>query len=65
LDEIKAAITAYQQQVEQLKTRKTSIETHETVKGNAYKDTVDKISNLKRNIERNVYSSIEKKIQIA
>jgi hypothetical protein len=65
MDEIKANITTYQQQVDQLKARKTSIETHETVKGNAYKDTTDKIGNLKRTIERNVYSSIEKKIQIA
>ena len=65
MDEIKANITTYQQQVEQLKVRKTSIETHEAVKGNAYKDTEDKIGNLKRTIERDVYSSIEKKIQIA
>ena len=64
MDEIKLSIAQYQQQVEQLKARKTSIETHETVKGNAYKETVDKISNLKRTIERNVYSSIEEKIQI-
>jgi len=64
MDEIKANIAQFQQQLDQLKARKTSIETHETVKANAYKEAVDKISNLKRNIERNVYSSIEKKIQI-
>jgi len=65
MDEIKATISTYERQVEQLKVRKLSIETHETVKGNAYKETVDKIGNLKRTIERNVHSSIEKKIQIA
>jgi phage shock protein A len=64
MDEIKANITQLQQQFDQLKARKTSIETHETVKANAYKESVDKISNLKRTIERNVYNSIEKKIQI-
>jgi phage shock protein A len=65
MDEIKASIAQFQQQLDQLNARKTSIETHEIVKANAYKETVDKISNLKRTIERNVYSSIEKKIQIA
>ncbi len=65
MDEIKACITTYERQVEQLKVRKTSIETHETVKGNAYKETVDKIANLKHTIERNVLSSIAKRIQIA
>jgi hypothetical protein len=64
MDEIKANIAAYQAQVEQLKVRKTSIETHESVKNNAYKDTEDKINNLKRTIERNVFNSIEKKILI-
>jgi hypothetical protein len=41
------------------------VETHETVKQNAYKEAEDKISSLKRTIEKNVYSSLDKKIQIA
>ena len=45
--------------------RLSALATHETVKGNAYKEAVDKISNLKRNIERDVYSAINVKIQIA
>src|SRR5665647_207066 len=65
MDEINQNIAQYQQQVDLLKARKTSVETHETVKENAYKEAEDKISNLKRTIERNVYSSIDKKIQIA
>ena len=65
MDEIKQNISQFQEQVDLLKARKTSVETHETVKENAYKEAVDKISNLKRAIERNVYSSIDKKIQIA
>jgi predicted nucleic acid-binding Zn-ribbon protein len=64
MDEIKRNLTEYQEQVDQLNARKTSVETHEAVKGNTYKETVDKISNLKRTIERNVYSSIDIKIQI-
>ncbi len=65
MDEINQCIAQYQEQVDLLKARKTSVETHETVKENAYKEAEDKISNLKRTIERNVYSSIDKKIQIA
>ena len=65
MDEIKQCLSQYQEQVEQLKARKTSVETHETVKANTYNETVNKISNLKRTIERNVYASIDKKIQIA
>jgi hypothetical protein len=65
LDEIKQSVSQFQEQVDQLRARKTSIETHETVKGNSYKEAVDKISSLKRTIERNVYSSIGTKIQIA
>ena len=65
MNEIKRSLSQYQEQVDQLKARKTSIETHETVKANTYNETVDKISNLKRTIERNVYGSINIKIQIA
>jgi hypothetical protein len=64
MDEIKQNLSQFQEQVDMLKTRKTSVETHETVKENAYKELVDKISSLKRTIERNVLSSIDKKIQI-
>ena len=65
MDEINQNLAQFQEQVDLLKARKTSVETHETVKENAYKETEDKISNLKRTIERNVYNSISKKIQIA
>jgi hypothetical protein len=65
MDEIKQNVSQYQEQVDQLNARKTSVETHEAVKGNLFKETVDKISNLKRTIERNVYSSTGIKIQIS
>jgi len=64
MDETKRSLTVYQQQLDQLKARKTSIETHESVKKNAYDDTVDKISSLKRTIEKNIYTSIDIKVQI-
>jgi hypothetical protein len=65
MDEIKRNVTQFQEQADQLKARKTSVETHETVKENAHKESLDKINNLKRTIERNVYTSIDIKIQIA
>jgi hypothetical protein len=65
MDEINQNIVQYQAQADLLKARKTSVETHETVKENAYKETEDKIGSLKRTVERNVYNSINKKIQIA
>jgi len=64
MDEVKHNLSVFQAQADQLKARKTSIETHEAVKENVYKGAVDKISNLKRSIERDIYSSIEIKVQI-
>ena len=64
MDEIKQNIAQFQEQTDLLKARKTSVETHETVKENAYKETENKISNLKRTIEKNVHNSLDKKIQI-
>jgi hypothetical protein len=64
MDEIKRSLSVFQEQVDQLKARKTSIETHEAVKENAYNEALEKIGNLKRSIERNVCSSIEIKVQI-
>jgi hypothetical protein len=65
MDEIKQSINAFQEQVDLLKARKASIETHETVKENNYKETVDKISNLKRSIEKNILNSLDVKVRIA
>ncbi|MGA3059561.1 MAG: hypothetical protein ABSD92_04235 [Candidatus Bathyarchaeia archaeon] len=65
MDEVKGNLAVFQAQVNQLKGRKTSIETHEVVKENAYKEAVDKISNLKRSVEKDIFSSIEIKVQIS
>lgn len=64
MDDTKRNLAVCQQQLDQLKARKTSIETHEAVKENAYNDAVDKISNLKRTIEKNILNSIDVKVQI-
>ena len=64
MDETKRCLAVYMQQLDQLKMRKTSIETHEAVKENAYNDTSDKIGNLKRTIEKDIYNSIDIKVQI-
>ncbi len=64
MDEINQSLTQFQEQVNLLKARKTSVETHETVKENSYKEAQDKISSLKRTIEKNVFNSIDKRIQI-
>ncbi len=64
MEDVKRDLSVFQAQVDQLKGRKTIIETHEAVKENAYKEAIDKISNLKRSIERDISSSIEIKVQI-
>jgi hypothetical protein len=64
MDETKRSLAVCQHQLDQLKARKTSIETHEAVKENAFNQAVDKISNLKRTIEKNIYSSTDVKVQI-
>jgi prefoldin subunit 5 len=65
MNEINRCLAQYQEQLSLLKARKTSVETHETVKANSYQETVDKIGNLKRTIEKDVFTAIGKKIQIA
>ena len=65
MDEIKNNIAQYQDQLDQLRARKESVETHETVKSNTYNLTMDKINSLKRTVEKNVFTAIDKKIQIA
>jgi hypothetical protein len=65
MDELKQSINIFQEQVDLLKARKTSIETHEAVKENACNEAVDKISNLKRSIEKNILNSLDVKVQIA
>jgi hypothetical protein len=64
MGEIKRDVSVFQEQIEQLKARKTSVEAHEAVKERAVVDIREKIQNHKHAIERNVQSSLGKKVQI-
>jgi hypothetical protein len=65
MDEIKRDLATIQDQVDLLKARKSSVEINEVVKVNAYKDTMDKMSNLKRTIEKNINNSVGVKVQLS
>ena len=64
MEETKRSLAMFQEQTKRLKARKARVEAHEAVKERAYNDVVGKISSHKRAIEKNVYSSLSKKIQI-
>jgi hypothetical protein len=64
LDEIKRNISVFQGQIEQLKARKTSIESHEAAKELEAVETRDKIRNHKHAIEKNVFGFLGKKVLI-
>jgi hypothetical protein len=64
MDEIKQNISLFEDQTEQLKTRKTSIEAHETIKKREHQDLQSDINNRKRAIERNIAETFTKTIKI-
>jgi len=64
LDETKRSLSLFQEQIEQFKARRASVEAHETIKEHAHSEMLDRISNYKKAIEKNVYSSLGKKVQI-
>jgi hypothetical protein len=64
LDEITRSISLIQEQIEQVKARKASVEAHETVKDHEKCDIQEKIQNHKHAIEKNVFSFLNKKIRI-
>ncbi len=64
MEEITRSLSVLQQQADQLKARKTSIESHEAIKEHAHNEMLDKISSHKKAIEKNVYSSLGKRVQI-
>ncbi len=65
MDAIKRNLSAFEDQKEQLKIRKTSVEAHEAVKNREYQDLQAEISNRKRAIERNISVAFTKTVQIA
>jgi hypothetical protein len=64
MEEIKRSLSVFQEQTEQLKARKASVEAHEAVKEHAHDEILDKICSHKKAIEKNVYSSLGKRVQI-
>ena len=62
--EIKRDLLVFQEKSKQLKVRKARVEAHEAVKEHAYNTIVSRISSHKKAIEKNVHSSLGKKIQI-
>jgi hypothetical protein len=64
MEETKLNLSEYQEQTNRLKAMKARVEAHESVKERAYKETLDKISNHKRTIEKNVQTSLGKNVQI-
>jgi hypothetical protein len=64
MEEVKRDITALQEQLAHLKTRKASVESHEAVKEREYGETQERINSTKRNIEKNVLTSLNKKVQV-
>lgn len=64
MEEIKRSLSVFQEQTEQLKARKASVEAHEAIKEHAYNEILDKICSHKKAIEKNVYSSLGKRVQI-
>ncbi len=64
LDEIKRDVSLFQDQIDQLKARKASIESHETGKKQEQADVNEKLNFQKRTIEKNVLSFLGKKVEI-
>jgi hypothetical protein len=64
MEEIKISLSEYQEQTKQLKARKASVETHEAVKERVYNETLEKIGNTKKAIEKNVHNSLGIRVQI-
>jgi hypothetical protein len=64
MEEIKSDLSSFQEQAEQLRARKSSVESHEAVKERAYNETLEKIASTKKAVEKNVHSSLGQRIRI-
>jgi lipase chaperone LimK len=64
LDEIRRDLSVFHDQIEQLKARKASIESHEAVKDHEQVTMQEKLRNQKNAVERNVFSFLGKKVQL-
>ncbi len=64
MNETMHEIAISQEQLEQLKARQASAVTHEAIIERALADAQEKVRNYKQTIEKNVYNSLGKRIQI-
>jgi hypothetical protein len=64
MEETKHSLSAFQEQTQHLKAKLARVEAHEAVKERAYDEVVSRISSHKKTIEKNVYSSLDQKVQI-
>jgi hypothetical protein len=64
MEETKRSLSTFQEQTQQLKAKLARIEAHEAVKNRAYNEIVSRISSHKRTIEKNVYTSLDQKVEI-
>ncbi len=65
LDEVRQNLTKYQEQLEQFKARKASIESHEAAKEQTISSTLNEINSHRRTVEKNIHAALGKKIQLA
>lgn len=64
MDETRHNLSLCKDQLKQLEARKKSLETHEAVKMKDYQEIQERIFSYKKTIEKNVFTSLGKKIQI-
>jgi hypothetical protein len=64
MEETKRSLSTFQEQTQQLKAKLARIEAHEAVKNRAYNEVVSRIGSHKRTIEKNVYTSLDQKVEI-
>ena len=64
MEETKRSLSTFQEQTQQLKANLARIEAHEAVKNRAYNEVVSRISSHKRTVEKNIYTSLDQKVQI-
>jgi len=64
MEEVKRDLSEYQEQTERLKMMKARVEAHEAVKERAYNDVARRISSHKKAIEKNIYDSLDQKVQV-
>ncbi len=65
LDDVKRSLAKFQEQLETLKAKKVSIESHEAVKEQLLSSTLTEIDNHKKTVEKNIYVALGKKMRLA